>query len=179
MSAPPIRLRNVSEITSRFQTVDSPWPDFREVIVSPSSVSTGYDQWPSITQQQFGCRMHKNILVLFVAFATPLLANAQDGPNRRIVFNDDAQVLMECPATGTSKFIKHWLDREVATVPFNTYVFQSALPDICNFETKAWRSCARTPKATTGPDVASMIAPSKPSFHRRGSLICKIVGAFE
>jgi D-amino peptidase len=81
--------------------------------------------------------MNTTILVLFVAFVTPLLANAQDAPNRRIVFNDDAQVLMECPATGTSKFIKDWLDREVAAVPFNTYVFQAALPDICNFETKS------------------------------------------
>lgn len=70
--------------------------------------------------------MKEKILVLFVALVMPVLANAQDGPNRRIVFNDDAQVLMECPATGTSKFIKDWLDRELATPPFNSYVFQSA-----------------------------------------------------
>jgi len=80
--------------------------------------------------------MNKTKLALLVVVVTPLLSSAEEPSTRRIVFNDDAQVLMECPVTGTSKYIRDWLDREAEIVPFNTYVFQAALPDICNFETK-------------------------------------------
>lgn len=55
---------------------------------------------------------------------------------RRIIFNDDAQVLIETPSTGSSKFVNAWLDRESDAIPFNTFVFQAALPDVCNYETK-------------------------------------------
>jgi D-amino peptidase len=81
--------------------------------------------------------MKKELLTLLVALVAPLLTSAEERPKRRIVFNDDAQVLMECPDTGTSKFIRDWLDREAELVPFNTYVFQAALPNVCNFETRA------------------------------------------
>ncbi len=55
----------------------------------------------------------------------------------RVVFNDDAQMLSEAPQEGTSDFVKAWLDKEAAAVPFSTYVFLAATPDICTFKTKA------------------------------------------
>ncbi len=59
------------------------------------------------------------------------------GPKPRIVLNDDAQVLMEAPLEGTSEFVKAWLDRETQAVPFTTFVFLSATPDVCTFDSKA------------------------------------------
>ena len=54
----------------------------------------------------------------------------------RVVFNDDAQMLMETPAEGATEFVKAWLDREIAAVPFTTYVFLAATPDICTYDSK-------------------------------------------
>lgn len=54
----------------------------------------------------------------------------------RVVFNDDAQMLMETPTDGATKFVKAWLDREIAAVPFTTYVFLAATPDICTYDSK-------------------------------------------
>jgi len=64
----------------------------------------------------------------------PSLAKEKRAP--RTVFNDDGQVLWEAPAQGTVKFITDWLDREAAAVPFSTFVFQAALPDVCVYQTK-------------------------------------------
>jgi hypothetical protein len=63
-------------------------------------------------------------------------AQSSKNPQPRTVFNDDAQVLFEAPEKGTSQFVKAWLDREAAAVPFNTFVFLATTPDICTFETK-------------------------------------------
>lgn len=57
------------------------------------------------------------------------------GPPRQ-VFNDDAQFLMETPSEDPVGFVKTWLDKEVAAVPFSTFVFLAATPDICTFETR-------------------------------------------
>jgi hypothetical protein len=54
----------------------------------------------------------------------------------RIVFNDDAQMLMETPRDGATDFVKAWLDREIDAVPFSTFVFLAATPDICTFDSK-------------------------------------------
>lgn len=54
----------------------------------------------------------------------------------RVVFNDDAQLLMETPAEEATEFVKAWLDREIAAVPFTTYVFLAATPDICTYDSK-------------------------------------------
>ena len=59
-----------------------------------------------------------------------------DAREPRIVFNDDAQMLMETPADGAAEFVKAWLDKEVAAVPFSTYVFLAATPDICTYDSK-------------------------------------------
>jgi hypothetical protein len=58
-------------------------------------------------------------------------------PSPRIVFNDDAQVLTEAPPDGTSEFVKAWLDRESEAVPFTTFVFLAATPDVCTFDSEA------------------------------------------
>ncbi len=58
-------------------------------------------------------------------------------PRARIVFNDDAQMLAEAPLEGTSKFVEAWLAKEVDAVPFSTYVFLAATPDICTFDSTA------------------------------------------
>jgi hypothetical protein len=63
--------------------------------------------------------------------------NAQQAPERRTIFNDDAQVLMEAPIENTSTFVRAWLDREAAFVPFTTFVFLAATPDICTYNSKA------------------------------------------
>ena len=55
----------------------------------------------------------------------------------RVIFNDDAQMLMEAPRDGATKFVKAWLDREIEAVPFSTYVFLAATPDICTYASKA------------------------------------------
>jgi len=55
----------------------------------------------------------------------------------RVIFNDDAQMLMETPSEGASQFVRDWLDREVAAVPFSTFVFLAATPDLCTYETQA------------------------------------------
>ncbi len=59
-----------------------------------------------------------------------------DDRKPRVVFNDDAQMLMETPRSGATKFVKAWLDKEVEAVPFSTYVFLSAMPDICTFDSR-------------------------------------------
>ena len=55
----------------------------------------------------------------------------------RVVFNSDAQVLMEAPEEGTSEFVRAWLDRQIGGVPFTTFVFLAATPDICTYQSKA------------------------------------------
>jgi hypothetical protein len=56
--------------------------------------------------------------------------------SRRIIFNDDGQVIAEAPEKGASAFVKAWFDREANFVPFTTFVFLAATPDICLYETK-------------------------------------------
>ncbi|MDA0591165.1 MAG: M55 family metallopeptidase [Planctomycetota bacterium] len=65
------------------------------------------------------------------------ISTTVDAREPRIVFNDDAQMLMETPAEGATEFVKAWLDKEAAGVPFSTYVFLAATPDICTFDSKA------------------------------------------
>jgi len=79
----------------------------------------------------------RDILRRFIGFAaltligSGTLSAGQHVP--RVIFNDDAQMLMETPRSGAFSFVKAWLDREIAAVPFSTYVFLAATPDICTF----------------------------------------------
>ncbi len=75
-------------------------------------------------------------LALFLLFGSDLLAPAAE-PIPRVVFNDDAQMLMEAPADGTSRFVRDWLDREAEAVTMTTFVFLAATPDVCTFDSKA------------------------------------------
>jgi len=72
-------------------------------------------------------------LLIFTALAVAVIANAE--PARRTIFNDDGQVIGEAPAVGTSDFVRAWLDRESAFVPFTTFVFLAATPDVCLYDT--------------------------------------------
>jgi D-amino peptidase len=75
-----------------------------------------------------------------IAIAMIVLATGPsraEEPKPRIVFNDDAQMLSETPQTGATEFVKKWLDNEAAAVPFSTYVFLAATPDICTYDGKA------------------------------------------
>ena len=81
------------------------------------------------------CPISATILLLCYC---PFLAAQQPGrAEPRVVFNDDAQVLMESPHQGAGDFVRAWLDREVEAVPFSTFVFLAATPDICTYETRA------------------------------------------
>ena len=75
--------------------------------------------------------------VLGILIALPPAALCAEDRKPRVVFNDDAQVLSETPATGATKFVQQWLDKEAAAAPFSTYVFLAATPDICTYDTKA------------------------------------------
>ena len=55
----------------------------------------------------------------------------------RTVFNDDAQMLQEAPREGTAEYVKTWLDKEANAVPFSTFVFLAATPDICTYASTA------------------------------------------
>lgn len=89
-----------------------------------------------------GQRRHLNRLApaLFVAIVTLVQVSKAAEPSERTprtVFNDDAQVLREAPAKDPAPYIKAWLDRETAAVPFSTFVFLASTPDVCFFDTKA------------------------------------------
>lgn len=75
------------------------------------------------------------LVVAFLLLPAPSAPAAE--PNPRVVFNDDAQMLMEAPDEGTSEFVCDWLDRELEAVPMTTFVFLAATPDVCTFDSKA------------------------------------------
>ena len=81
----------------------------------------------------------RQFLVLFVAFLTCYsLEDVNAAKKTRVVFNDDAQFLFEMQdIEDPVAFVKGWLDREMKAIPFNTFVFLAATPDICTYETKA------------------------------------------
>jgi hypothetical protein len=72
-------------------------------------------------------------LTLMMLVGNPLQA---DDRKPRVVFNDDAQMLSEAPLEATSEFVQSWLDKEVEAVPFTTYVFLAATPDICTYDSQ-------------------------------------------
>lgn len=79
----------------------------------------------------------KNALCLAVAILEiSLNARFMQAREPRVVFNDDAQMLMETPRDGATAFVKAWLDREIQSVPFTTYVFLAATPDICTYDSQ-------------------------------------------
>ena len=65
-------------------------------------------------------RLFAALIAIVVLAAGTVNANERQP---RVVFNDDAQMLMETPPTGATEFVKQWLDKEAAAIPFSTYVF--------------------------------------------------------
>ncbi|GEM_PF-110966 len=110
-------------------------------------------KWTGDSSQSAGCTgcgfdvdVERNVMAVrtmaalaFVVMGLSVGAVAADPPQRvpRTVFNDDAQVLREAPGENPAPFIKAWLDRESAAVPFSTFVFLASTPDICFYNTKA------------------------------------------
>jgi hypothetical protein len=76
-------------------------------------------------------------LLLLMMVIIPIQRVGAQAAGPRTVFNDDGQVIAEIPETGASDFVKAWLDREAEFVPFTTFVFLAATPDICTYDTKA------------------------------------------
>jgi len=74
--------------------------------------------------------------LLLLAGYVSSLASLKGEENRRIVFNDDAQSLMEAPAQGTERFLRDFLAREVSAAPITTFTYLAALPDMCFYDTK-------------------------------------------
>jgi len=77
------------------------------------------------------------LLLWAVVMLCAFLAEGETPRPRRTVFNDDGQVIAEAPQENTSAFVRAWLDREADFVPFTTFVFLAATPDVCFYDTKA------------------------------------------
>ena len=109
------------------------------------------------------------IAVVFVA----MVAGASLGEERksRVVFNDDAQMLGEAPLEGTSEFVKAWLDKEAEAVPFSTYVFLAATPDICTYDSKA----GETYGDRFGADYSKSWTPGIRGLRAEGTNALKVV----
>ncbi|REJ95222.1 MAG: hypothetical protein DWQ34_06755 [Planctomycetota bacterium] len=108
--------------------------------------------------------------VLAIVIAALNRADAQDHP-ARIVFNDDAQVLSESPLQGTSQFVRSWLDREIEAVPFSTFVFLAATPDICTYDSQAGETCGDR----FGPEYSGGWAPGIRGLRAEGTDALNIV----
>ena len=76
------------------------------------------------------------LVVLACGLSLFTFADGVEGKPRR-VFNDDAQFLFEMPEKNATEFVRSWLDKEMAAVPFSTFVFLAATPDICTYESQA------------------------------------------
>jgi hypothetical protein len=94
-----------------------------------------------------------------------------EGREPRVVFNDDAQMLMETPRSGATKFVKAWLDKEVEAVPFTTFVFLAATPDICTFDS----SRGETYGDRFGSDFSKGWAPGIRGLRAEGTDALKVV----
>ena len=109
------------------------------------------------------------LALLYCMFVLPTLCSAQSTP--RTVFNDDAQMLMEAPAKGATKFVQQWLDREVAAVKFSTFVFLTTTPDLCTYDTRV----GETYGDRFGPDYRGGWAPGIRALRREGTDALKVV----
>lgn len=92
-------------------------------------------------------------------------------PKPRVLFNDDAQMLSEAPLDGTTQFVKAWLEKEIAAVPFSTYVFLAATPDICTYESQA----GETYGDRFGPAYSKGWTPGIRGLRREGTDSLKVV----
>ncbi len=89
----------------------------------------------------------------------------------RTVFNDDAQVLIEAPAKGATRFVQQWLDREIEAVQFSTFVFLTTTPDICTYDTKV----GETYGDRFGPDYRGRLAAGIRGLRSEGTDALEVV----
>lgn len=112
------------------------------------------------------------LTVIAIVFTTALFSqSAAAEPDSRVVFNDDAQMLMEAPQTGATAFVRQWLDKELAAIPFTTYVFLAATPDICTYDTKV----GETYGDRFDKDFSQGWAPGVRSLRKEGTDALKVV----
>jgi hypothetical protein len=80
-------------------------------------------------------------------------------------------MLSEAPLEETTEFVKRWLDKEVAAVPFSTYVFLAATPDICTYESEAGEPYGRR----FGPGYSQGWARGMRGLRQEGTDVLKVV----
>ena len=112
-------------------------------------------------------RPRLTMLILLSVALTPSV----DAVEPRVVFNDDAQMLMETPREHATKFVQAWLDREIDAVPFSTYVFLAATPDICTFDSRH----GETYGDRFGPEFSQGWAPGIRALREEGTDALKVV----
>ena len=113
-------------------------------------------------------RLFNAIIAIVILAAGSMSAEERQ---RRIVFNDDAQMLSETPPRGATEFVKQWLDKEAAAVPFSTYVFLAATPDICTFDSKA----GETYGDRFGEDYSNGWAAGIRALRKEGTDVLRVV----
>lgn len=112
------------------------------------------------------------LAVILLLCDSPFLAAQQSGrEGPRVVFNDDAQVLMETPDQGAGDFVRAWLDREVEAVSFSTFVFLAAMPDMCTYETSVGEVYGRR----FGADFQTGLARGIQALRSEGTDALKVV----
>lgn len=116
--------------------------------------------------------MHRMVRWLFILVVLLSAGKVSgDDDEARVIFNDDAQMLSEAPKSGTSNFVKAWLDKELEAVPFSTYVFLAATPDICTFDSR----CGETYGDRFGPDFSKGWAAGIRGLRAEGTDALKVV----
>lgn len=115
-------------------------------------------------------RFVRNLIAIVIIVLTASPSYAEDD-KPRVVFNDDAQMLGEAPLEGTSEFVTAWLDKEAEAVPFSTYVFLAAMPDLCTFDSKV----GETYGDRFGADYSKGWAPGIRGLRAEGTDALKLV----
>ncbi|MEN6533242.1 MAG: family 10 glycosylhydrolase [Bryobacteraceae bacterium] len=113
----------------------------------------------------------KAIGILLMWGSLLLTGNLPAETKRRIVFNDDAQSLMEAPAEGTERFIRDFIHREVARTPITTFVYLAATPDICLYDSKVGEVYGDR----LGKAFDQKYAPGIRAFRAQGTDVLKVV----
>ena len=104
------------------------------------------------------------VIILHGFLLCPLESYSQTS-NHRIILNDDGQVIAEAPEDNPIPFIKSWLDRESDFVPFTTFVFLAATPDICLYNTKVGEQYGER----FGSNFNEWYAPAMRGLEREGT----------
>lgn len=114
--------------------------------------------------------MHSIMLFLFVCS----YKGFSQSPYVDNIFDDDGQVISEAPENNPIPFIKNWLDQESNFVPFKTFAFMAASPDICFYETKVGEQYGKR----FGDDFNELYAPAMRGLKRAGTDPLKFVTGY-